>query len=66
MQTSFSNLLLAKLWPSLPLCYHLYRLGIGVVFLATLQVLIFRKDSTAISDLSELRAHLRRILSMAR
>jgi hypothetical protein len=45
MQTSFSNLLLAKLWPSLPLCYHLYRLGIGVVFLATLQVLIFSEKT---------------------
>lgn len=40
MLTSFSNWLLARLWPSLPLCYHLYRLGIGVAFLATLQVVI--------------------------
>jgi hypothetical protein len=45
MQTSFPNWLLAKLWPSLPLCYHLYRLGIGVVFLATLQVVIFSEKT---------------------
>ncbi|PPS28704.1 hypothetical protein BVY11_17075, partial [Pseudomonas amygdali pv. morsprunorum] len=29
---------MAKLWPPIPLCYNLYRLGIGVVLLGTLKV----------------------------
>lgn len=41
MQNSLSNWLLAKLWPSIPLCYNLYRLAIGVVLLATLKVIMF-------------------------
>ncbi len=40
MYNPLSNWLRGKLWPSIPFCYHLYRLGIGLPFLAALNVVI--------------------------
>lgn len=40
MINSISRQLQAKLWPSLPFCYHLYRLGLAVVFLAAVGAMI--------------------------
>lgn len=47
MINSTSRQLIAKLWPSLPFCYHLYRLGLAVVFLAALKTMIHNEKTVS-------------------